>query len=416
MRYGFTTGSCACAGAKAAASLLLLGEALDGVRIIVPAGIEYKAEVLELKSGNGWASCGIKKDGGDDPDVTTGLIIYARVEVAESGTDKPVTDKPVTDKPVWDKSVTAKPQVDKPGTDTGLTIIILGGEGIGHVTAPGLDRPVGAPAINSTPLRMIREAVEEVAGKAGFNGVLMVTISAPGGDIVAEKTFNPKLGIKGGISIIGTSGLVKPMSSAAILETITLELNQRRALGFDHAVIAPGNYGADYMKKVYSYDMENSVKCSNYIGKTLEIALQKGFKKILLAGHIGKLIKISGGILYTHSGAVDKRMELLERAAALEGIDEQVLLKVRNSLNTEEALSFLYGESCFERIMNHIMEGIMDTLEGHIRNCCKDLGLPPGVSMDIDCIMFSSVYGELAKSKGVSEWSILLEQAAGQRT
>ena len=247
MRQGFTTGSCAAAAAKAAAYMLLTGKRKETITIETPKGILYEAEIKDVSKSETKVSCGVEKDGGDDPDVTTGLLIYASVSyAAEKG------------------------------------VFIDGGNGVGQVTKPGLDQPVGNAAINHVPREMITKEVLDVCEAVDYQGGLFVEISAPGGEQVAEKTFNPRLGIVGGISILGTSGVVEPMSTQAILDTIRVELSQRKALGYDYVAITPGNYGQDFIRKTYGYDLDKSVKCSNFIGQTIDMAVELGFQKLLL--------------------------------------------------------------------------------------------------------------------------------------
>lgn len=282
MRYGFTTGSCAAAASKAAAYMLLTGKAKNKITIQTPKGIAYTADITDIKRSENEVSCAVIKDGGDDPDVTTGAYIYASVRILHS-----------------DTSALCKKRQD-------LVIInIDGGDGVGRVTKPGLDQPVGNAAINHVPREMIEKEVREVCELLDFKGTLDITISVPKGKELAKKTFNPRLGIVDGISILGTSGIVEPMSSQALIDTIRVELRQRYSFGYDYVVVAPGNYGLDFMKESYGYDLDRSVKCSNFIGETIDMAADMGFKRMLLTGHIGKLIKVAGGIMNTHSREAD---------------------------------------------------------------------------------------------------------------
>ena len=276
MRYGFTTGSCAAAAAKAAAYMLLTGKRKTEITIETPKGISYTPKIEDIRMEEGKVSCAVQKDGGDDPDVTSGSFIYAAVcaETEESGT---------------------------------LSIHIDGGEGVGRVTKPGLDQPVGNAAINHVPREMIAKEVGEICRLLDYKGRIEVEISVPGGEELAKQTFNPRLGITGGISILGTSGIVEPMSNQAIKDTIRVELNQRKVQGYDYVAVSPGNYGLDFMKQSYGYDLDKSVKCSNFIGDTVDMAVEMGFQKMLLTGHIGKLIKVAGGIMNTHSREADCR-------------------------------------------------------------------------------------------------------------
>ena len=392
LRKGFTTGSCAAAAAKAAAFMLLTGRDLSRISITTPAGTEYDTALEDISEGQGYVSCAVRKDSGDDPDITSGILIYAKV----SRVKEPVSI----------------------GAEEFPNIEITGGRGIGIVTKPGLDRPVGSYAINSTPLAMIRREVAAVAEIAEFSGHIKVEISAPEGERIAERTFNPKLGIKGGISIIGTSGIVEPMSSRAILETIKLELRQRKESGFDYAVTVPGNYGRELMLNEFGYDIDKSIKCSNFIGETMDMAAEMGFKKILLAGHIGKLVKVAGGIMNTHSREADCRMEILTAIAAIHGADNQLCKNIMECVNTEEALRFLSTAG----LMKPVMEDVVRRIEAHLPDRIRrktDLG--DGVSgpkddTQADVVLYSNEYGILGMSKGAEEWFTLLGQEQEQLT
>ena len=213
LRLGYTTGSCAAAASKAAAIMLLTGKELQQIRLLTPKGIELELEVEDITTEKDAVSCAIRKDSGDDPDVTHGALVYSRVSFT-----------------------------DEPG------VHIDGGIGVGRVTKPGLDQPVGNAAINSTPRRMIRENLEEVMEMISYEGGLDVMISIPKGVELAKKTFNPRLGIEGGISVIGTTGIVEPMSEKALTDTIMVELRQKRELGYEYALLTPGNYGSDFIR------------------------------------------------------------------------------------------------------------------------------------------------------------------------
>ncbi len=279
LRCGYTTGSCAAAAAKAALIMLLTGEDIHNVSIMTPRGINYNAEIIDIMrdSDNDSVSCAVIKDGGDDPDVTSGAKIYAKVSIKNSE-----------------------------------GIVIDGGKGVGRVTKPGLDQPVGEAAINSVPRRMIAENLQEVLDKfgPGSKGISAI-ISVPEGEILAGKTFNPKLGIEGGISILGTTGIVEPMSDKALIDTIKTEINVRKAEGKDILLIAPGNYGISFFADKYKMDQDQVIMSSNFIYDTVKMAADAGFTKLLFAGHIGKLVKVAGGIKNTHSMYGDHRMEIL---------------------------------------------------------------------------------------------------------
>ena len=373
MRHGFTTGSCAAAASKAAAYMLLTGHRKNQITIETPGGISYTAEIIDIHIGEHCASCAVVKDGGDDPDVTTGMKIYSKVSLTEEADGKCAV------------------------------LHIDGGEGVGRVTRPGLDQPVGNAAINHVPRAMIAKEVSEVCALLDYRGGLDIVISVPGGEALAARTFNPRLGIVGGISILGTSGIVEPMSSQALLDTIRVELNQRRAEGYDSVAVTPGNYGRDYMKRRYGYDLDRSVKCSTFIGQTIDMAAELGFQRILLTGHIGKLIKVAGGIMNTHSREADARMELLAAFALRCQVPAECARRILDCLNTEEALALLQESGKLQEVMDYAMERI-----------CFYLDKRAGQRLEIACIMYSSEFGELARSREAEKWFILLEQEAAQ--
>ena len=377
MRYGFTTGSCAAAAAKAAAYMLLSGNPKEEITILTPKGITFTAKILDIDRKENRVSCAVQKDGGDDPDITTGALIYATVSLAKADAAK---------------------------ADGQAQIIIDGGAGVGRVTKPGLDQPVGNAAINHVPREMITNEVLEVCRLFDYRGQLSVLISVPDGEALAAQTFNPRLGIVGGISILGTSGIVEPMSNQAILDTIRVELRQRRSLGFDYVAVAPGNYGLDYMKNTYGYDLDRSVKCSNFIGATIDMAVELGFQRMLLTGHIGKLVKLSGGIMNTHSSEGDCRMELLTAFAAKFGADSKTLGALMECVTTEEAVRILKECGLQQMVMDYTMERICYYLQKRAKQ-----------KLEIDCIMYANEFGELAKSKGAEEWFTLLGQEQEQR-
>ena len=377
MRYGFTTGSCAAAAAKAAAYMLLTGREKTQITIETPKGIPFTAQLEDITRGERAAGCSVRKDGGDDPDVTTGALIRAEVSF---------------------------PEEERPQKEDGPKILIDGGKGVGRVTRPGLDQPVGSTAINHVPRQMIEREVRQVCALADYRGTLRVIVSVPDGERLAERTFNPRLGIAGGISILGTSGIVEPMSSQALLDTIRLELNMRRAQGYDYAAVSPGNYGLDFMKKAYGYDLDRSVKCSNFIGKTVDMAVELGFRRLLLTGHIGKLIKVAGGIMNTHSREADCRMEILTALAVRAGVQTEGLRRLLSCATTEEALPVLAESGKLGAVM-----------EDAVGRICYYLTKRAEGRLSVDCIVFSSEFGELARSKEAEKWFILLEREQERR-
>lgn len=363
LRKGFTTGSCGAAAAKAALYMLLTGSVKDEIEIITPGGAVFRTEVKDIFREGNRVRCAVVKDGGDDPDVTTGLHVTAEVRAEERG-------------------------------DGALEIQIEGGPGVGRVTLPGLDQPVGNAAINRVPRQMIEKELSEVSELLDFRGRIRVILSVPGGEAVAERTFNPRLGIEGGISILGTTGIVEPMSTRAILDTIRVELNQRKALGDRIAAISPGNYGLNFMKETYGYDLNRSVKCSNYVGDTVDMVREMGFRGMLLTGHIGKLIKVSGGIMNTHSKEGDARMELLAAGVIRAGGSTDTLRGILNCRVTEEALGIIQGES--PALLRKSMESVMDRILYYLRKRA-------GEELPVECILYSNEFGLLAASPGAMD-------------
>lgn len=365
MRYGFTTGSCAAAAAAAACYMLLTGRKKEEMTILTPKGISYTAKLVDISINESSAACAIVKDGGDDPDITTGAHITAEVASLQ------------------------KESLQKDKTDAMLQIIIRGGKGVGRVTRPGLDQPVGEAAINHVPREMIEKEVRRICALCDYNGKLQVTISVPEGEEIAQKTFNPRLGITGGISILGTSGIVEPMSSQALLDTIQVELRQKKAMGQQMIAVTPGNYGLDFMKEAFAYDLDKSVKCSNFIGNTIDMAAETGFCGMLLTGHIGKLVKVSGGIMNTHSKEGDCRMELLAAAALKSGGSKTQALEILDAVTTEEGIRLLQEGGNLQKTMQILMEKIMFYLQKRAAG-----------RLQIECMMYANGYGLLAESSG----------------
>ena len=370
LQMGYTTGSCAAAAAKAAAEMLLSGEEIRQVRLLTPKGIELYLELEEIMRKKSEVSCAVRKYSGDDPDVTNGILVYATVQKVEK-----------------------KSKINSENSvDLSEKINLDGGIGIGRVTKPGLEQKIGQAAINKVPRRMICEAVEEVCRKYEYTGNLQVRLSVPEGAEVAKKTFNPRLGIVGGISILGTTGIVEPMSSQALKETIRVELRQQRAEGQTVAAVSPGNYGLDFMQQTYGYDLDRSVKCSNFIGETIDMAAELGFCAMLLTGHIGKLIKVAGGIMNTHSHEGDCRMELLAAAGIRENVSLKCLKKILDCVTTEEALAFIDAEGKKEDVMEDTMEKIDFYLKKRAAG-----------RLQMACIVYSNTYGLLGMTAKAEE-------------
>lgn len=370
LRLGYTTGSCAAAAAKAAAYMLLKKEQMDYVSLLTPRGIRLHLEVLDIERTADSVSCAIEKDAGDDPDVTDRLWIYARVSKQKQSGQEETGQK-----------------------ESGQgRIEIIGGKGVGTVTKPGLEQPVGAAAINRVPRQMITEELEQVCAESGYQGGLLVEISVPEGEKTAEKTFNPRLGIVGGISILGTTGIVEPMSETALLASIRLELKQQVQTGHKSLVITPGNYGREFLKENFPFDLEAAVKCSNFVGDTIDIAVELGIENILFVAHIGKFIKVAGGIMNTHSKNADARMEILCANAAVAGADSSVLREIMKAVTTEEGLRLLKEAGCLEKTMELVLPKIKFYLEKRSYGKC-------GIAV----VLFSNEQGELGRTENFAK-------------
>lgn len=376
LRYGYTTGSCAAAAAKAAAFMLLTGKETAYVDLMTPKQIPLHLEVLDVIRKQGAVSCAVRKDGGDDPDVTNGVLIYAEVSYMEGAAD--------------DNS----------------RIRIDGGGGVGRITKPGLEQPVGSAAINRVPRQMIRENVLEVCTQFGYTGALQVVISIPEGVALAEKTFNPRLGIAGGISVLGTSGIVEPMSEQALIDTIRVEIRQKLAGGTEYLLIVPGNYGIDFLEEYgHGLCLEDAVKCSNFVGEALDAAVEFGAKGALLVGHIGKFVKLSGGIMNTHSHNADARMELLTVHAALLGAPVLLLSRIMESVTTDDALRHLKEAG----LMEPVMERLMERMEFYVNHRTQN-------RLELGVLTFSKVYGILGQTEKVPELAEKIAAGRGRRS
>ena len=354
LRRGYTTGSCAAAAAKAAAIMLLTHETLSSVYLMTPRGIGLTLELRDVRISDSAVSCGIVKDSGDDPDATDGITVYAAVEK---------TDK--------------KHQIE-----------IDGGEGVGRVTKPGLDQPVGNAAINSAPRRMIAEALQGVCEDCGYDGGLRVIIYAPEGVAIAKKTFNPRLGITGGISILGTTGIVEPMSDEAVVETIRAELSIRKAAGKTAVLLTPGNYGADFIKTALCIDPDIAVMTSNFIGDAFAIAKELGFNSALLVGHIGKLIKLAGGVFNTHSRYGDCRAEIFAAHASVCGAQPELIQRITDSAMTDDMLSILDEAGLRQSVMDSVTHKTEEQLRHRLSG-----------GMVMGAISFSKTYGVLGMTQ-----------------
>lgn len=350
LRCGYTTGTCAALAATGAVRLLLTGHPPDLVAIDTPKGWRVEVSLIQPQLGKGWAQCAVVKDGGDDIDATHGLPIVARVE-----------------------------------RQAGDAITIQGGEGVGRVTRPGLDQPVGEWAINRVPRQMITQAVDRERQTLGCTDGFLVTISVPGGAEVAQRTFNPQLGIEGGISILGTSGIVEPMSVQALVDTMALELRQAAFKGNGRLVLVPGNYGLDFLSQhALVPDNIPVVRCSNFIGEALDQARLEGFREVLLVGHIGKLVKLAGGIMNTHSRWADGRRELFCAHAALAGAKQKTARALMDCPTTDGCLAVLDEAGLRQAVLSSLLVAIQDHLDRRF-----------GPEGTVGAVLFSNQYGLL---------------------
>lgn len=356
LRCGYTTGSCAAAAAKASSEMLLTGEILSGVELMTPKGILLELEILNAKIYADYAVCAIKKDSGDDPDITDGILVYAKAEKIPFGVE------------------------------------IDGGEGIGRVTKAGLDQPAGAAAINSVPRKMINGAVSEICEKYDYYGGIKITVFVPGGDEIAKKTYNPRMGIEGGISIIGTTGIVEPMSNSAVVETIRTEEKVRRAEGIKNLLLTIGNYSSGFLAERMPFALEKSVMCSNFVGEAIDAALEYGFESVLIIGHIGKLVKLGAGIMNTHSAQADGRMDVLVTCGVLADIDAEILKKIPGCATVDAALDILENADAKEKVSEILMKKIQYYLDAKVKNEIK-----------IGAVLFSFKHGIIGQTASAAE-------------
>ena len=361
LRCGYTTGTCAALAAAGAARLLLTGTTPETVALRTPKGIVVKVAPLFCRKTADGAECAIEKDGGDDVDVTTGLPVIAQVALL--------------------------PDVSG--------VVISGGKGVGRVTKPGLDQPVGEAAINHVPREMITEALHREAENAAYQGGFSVTISIEGGEEVAKRTFNPHIGVEGGLSVLGTSGIVEPMSQQAILDTIQLEMNQAslRAGTPRRLILAPGNYGLDYLHETYpKFAAVPVVKTSNFIGDTLDMAASAKFEEALLVGHVGKLVKLAGGIMNTHSHTADCRTELFCTHAALCGASREVCTALMDAATTDACLDILDAAD----LRTPVLESLLRAIQLHLDRRAAG-------TFRVGAILFSNQHGPLGQTETATQ-------------
>ena len=364
MRFGYTTGTCAAAASEAAARMLLSGEEIRDISFMTPKGILLNLEILHIENGEDFVSCAVRKDAGDDPDMTDGLEIFSRVK--KTGESK---------------------------------IVLDGGPGVGRVTKKGLEQPVGSAAINKVPRSMILKAAEDICSEYDHEGGLEIIISVPNGEEAAKKTFNPRLGIQGGISIPGTSGIVEPMSESALIKTIAVEMRQRVENGSRFLLVTPGNYGSAYLKEHMDLPLEGAMKCSNYVGETIDMAVSMGVEGILFVSHIGKFVKVAAGIMNTHSRCADARAEVLAANAMRAGISAETALDILNTVTTDEALVLIQREGKLKETMKEVT----DRISYYLHHRAYD-------RMKMGAVIFSNEFGYLGETEKAGELMRLIKE------
>ncbi len=349
MRLGFTTGACAALAAGAATTMLLSGRKCASHSLVTPKGIAVEVEILAAEVTENSARCAVAKDAGDDPDITGGVRVFAQATRI-----------------------------------SGHAVIIDGGDGVGKVTRPGLATPVGEAAINPVPRRMIEEEVRKACAAHGCTSGVRIEISIPGGEALAAKTFNPALGIVGGLSIIGTSGIVEPMSTQAVIDTMAAEMRMRQAEGAKNVLVVPGNYGDRFRQAYPVLALIEPVKCANFIGEALDLAIANRFRRFLIVGHIGKMIKVAGGIMNTHSRFADCRLELLALHTAVAGGCQNLVQTVLAAATVDAGLDILGQNS----LLAPVLATIMEQIGRHLRQRAGD-------AMAVGAVVFSNRRGLL---------------------
>lgn len=359
LRCGYTTGTCAAAASKAAVAMLFKQESMDSVAITTPNQTDLIIDVLNPQFNDNVASCSIEKDSGDDPDITNGILVSSKVTLLPDSSE----------------------------------IIIEGGKGVGKVTKGGLDQPVGMSAINSVPRKMIKDSLNELAMQYNYNGGFHVLISVPKGEEIAKKTFNPELGIVGGISILGTTGIVEPMSAKALADSIKVEISVIAAESNESILIFLGNFGKKFTEEDLNLSTKPGIMCSNFIDVALDSSVEFGFKNILLVGHIGKFVKLGIGMFNTHSHNGDGRIETLLSCALEAGANIEILKDIQKCVTTNAVLDILYEND----LLDKTMEVLNDRIQHNI-----DRRVPEDINVGFICFANTGEYsGVLFESENV---------------
>ena len=361
LRCGYTTGTCAAAASKAAVAMLFKQESMDSVAITTPNQTDLIIDVLNPQFKDNVATCSIEKDSGDDPDITNGILVSSKVTLLPDSSE----------------------------------ILIEGGKGVGKVTKGGLDQPVGMSAINSVPRKMIKDSLNELAMQYNYKGGFHVLISVPKGEEIAKKTFNPELGIVGGISILGTTGIVEPMSAKALADSIKVEISVIAAESNESILIFLGNFGKKFTEEELNLSTKPGIMCSNFIDVALDSSVEFGFKNILIVGHIGKLVKLGIGMFNTHSHNGDGRIETLLSCALEAGANIEILNEIQKCVTTNAVLDILYE--------NDLLTKTMDVLNGRIGHNI-DRRIPEDINVGFICFANTGEYsGVLFESENVDD-------------
>lgn len=347
LRTGFTTGTCAQAAAKASIIMLTTKKLVNKVEVAVPSGDKLHIKIIDPKIEKDFAQCAVIKDAGDDIDVTHGTKIYAKVRFSKN-----------------------------PG------IAIIGGKGVGRVTKPGLAVPVGEYAINPVPRKMI---VKEVSRYLPKDRGLEVAISAPQGKKLAKHTFNPRLGIVGGISIIGTSGIVEPKSTDAYKTSLSLQLDVLKAQGFKKAILVLGYVGEKFCKDTLKLSEDEIIKIGDHVGFMLGECVKKEIKEVLLIGYIGKLVKVANGQFNTHWQFGDNRIETLAHYAKTFGASKEAIREIRKQ-KTAEAIVDILRKNRLKEVFAKITEDVIARTNEFVES-----------GLHINCILLS-LKGEMLAS------------------
>jgi len=307
LRTGFTTGTCAAAASKAALLALVNQKTIDIVEVKLPKGNKLSIQIHSCVFNKKSSRCSVIKDGGDDPDVTHGAEIIVDLKI----------------------------------TDVVNQVEIHGGEGIGTVTKPGLGLEIGKPAINPVPKKMVEENVREVSDIILKKSGIQLIISVPKGAEIALKTDNPRLGIVGGISILGTSGIVIPYSTASFAAAIRQSLDVTVAMGNDTVVLTTGGRSEDFAKPLFELPTHCFVQMGDFAGYSIEQCSKKGIKKAFVVGFIGKLAKMATGVKQTHVKGSKVNMNFLSIIAQKSGADEKTILEINEANSARHVLEII---------------------------------------------------------------------------